>query len=428
MNTLQKDYSSSIIDDYKSFYKTPTVSLELPHEIWPPNGNDSELLDIGNQRNLDIRIAGKSGPIKVFEDSFLSFLENKVKYGITFNSGTSALLASYFSLDLTEGDEVIGPVLTYHAALSPLFLLRLKPVLADVQQTTRCIDPLDIERKITEKTKAITVVHQWGHPADLDAIIKLCEKYNLKLVEDCSHAHGSKYKGKLCGTFGDVAAFSLQANKMIYAGEGGILVTNNEDIHDKATLLGHYRDRSKNEIKNAELQKYWVTGFGQKLRMSPFNAIVAKYSLNNFEKNMSGRHACLNYFNKKLSAFDFIEPHFVDDSVDMGAWYGFKPLYHSDKLNNIDKSIFIKLLQMEGLEISDPSAPLLSTTPLYNNGLNPLFNIPQESNSYDGFINADYISKSGLSLPTFYEPDIHIPLIDKYIEAIEKVSNFLKSY
>ena len=428
MNISLTNKTDALFDDYKSFYKEPTIIKPLPHEVWPPNANQPELHELSFQRNNDIRIAGKTGPIKEFEDNFLKFLNNQVDYAVTFNSGTSALLAAYFSLGLSEGDEVIGPVLTYHAALSPLFLLKAKPVLADIEKNSRCIDPIDIERKITDKTKAITVVHQWGHPANMDAIIKLCEKYQLNLIEDCSHAHGSKYRGKLCGTFGDVAAFSLQANKMIYAGEGGILVTNKQDLHDRATLLGHYRDRSKKEIVDPDLQQYWVTGFGQKLRISPFNAIVAKYSLNDYEKNKTGRHECLNYFNKRLTEFDFISPHLVDKDIDMGAWYGFKPLYHAEKLNHLDKKIFIKLLQLEGLEISDPSAPLLSSTPLYSSERNPLFEKSLTNSVSQSFENAEYISKTGLSLPTFYEPDLHIPLIDGYIEAIHKVSNFIKSH
>jgi dTDP-4-amino-4,6-dideoxygalactose transaminase len=218
-----------------------SVTIPKPHEIWPPKASIRELIELAYQRNKDIGIKGKTGPIKFFEDLFAEFMNHKVRYQITFNSGTSALFAAYFAIGLNEGDEVIGPALTYHAALSPLFVLKAHPVLVDIDVNTRCIDVNKIEEKITSKTKAITVVHQWGHPADMDKILLIAKKHNLKIIEDCSHAHGSKYKNELCGTFGDVAIFSLQTNKAMFAGEGGILITNNSEIYNRATLLGHSR-------------------------------------------------------------------------------------------------------------------------------------------------------------------------------------------
>lgn len=286
----------------------PAVSIPHPHEVWPPPASQAELEDIAQQRNRDISIKGKSGPIHDFEEAFKSFLENEAQYTVSFNSGTSALLAAYFAIGIEEGDEVIGPCLTFHAALSPLYLLRAKPVLVDIDINNRCIDPEKIEERITDKTRAITVVHQWGHPAKMDTILSIAKKHSLKVVEDCSHAHGSRYRGKLCGTFGDVAVFSLQANKALFAGEGGILVTNSVLYHDRATLLGHYRDRSRDEVVDPNLQEYWVTGFGLKLRMSPFNAIVAKHSLERFPQIKPGRHVCLKYFIERIKEVEYIVP------------------------------------------------------------------------------------------------------------------------
>lgn len=398
------------------------VTVSHPHEIWPPKAGIKELFEIAIQRNKDIGIKGKTGPIKEFEDLFARFLDKQVKYQITFNSGTSALFAAYFALNLNEEDEVIGPALTYHAALSPLYTLKINVVLVDIDPKTRCIDVNKIEEKITNKTRAITVVHQWGHPVDMDKVLKIAQKYNLKIVEDCSHAHGSEYKGKLCGTFGDTAVFSLQTNKAMFAGEGGILVTNNDDIYYRATLLGHYRDRSREEIKDIEYKKYWVTGFGLKLRMSPFNAIVAKYSLYRFPKIIKQRHKCLNYFNEKLKEINFIEPIYIAPYAYMGAWYGFKPLYLKNKLNNISREKLIEVLRAEGLEVSDPSGPVLSTQPLY---------FEEESVMYHGLIkkpnivsdtpNAVFVEKNALSFPTFSNFKRDKKIIDQYIKAMKKV-------
>lgn len=402
----------------------PAVNMRpLPHEVWPPEAAQAELDELASQRNRDIHIAGRAGPVAELENRFLKFMEGQVNHAVSFNSGTSALLAAYFSLGLKDGDEVIGPALTYHAALSPMRILGAVPVLADIDPDTRCIDPKDIERRITPNTKAITVVHQWGHPADMDAILEIARKHNLKVVEDCSHAHGSRYKGRLCGSMGDVAAFSLQTNKAIFAGEGGMFVTNSPEFHDRATLLGHYRDRSRKEVIDPNLQRYWETGFGLKLRMSPFNAIVAKHSMDAFPQIKEGRHACLTYFTEQLRQFPFIKVTEVPEDVDMGAWYGFKPLYLPEQLYGLPRDAFINALRAEGMEISVPSGSVLSDTPLYSAPDDPLldrFRGRAMVRSED-LPNAAYVGAHALSLPTFYDWEKDKALIDQYIFAIRKV-------
>lgn len=402
------------------------IKSKTEHAKWPPNGSKKELKSISQQRNIDISIKGRTGPIKEFEEMFLRFLNNKVKYAITFNSGTSGLLAAYIAIGLTEGDEVIGPALTYHAALSPLHLLKVKVVLADVNKESRCIDPSAIEKLITKNTKALVVVHQWGHPADMDKIKKITKKYNLKIIEDCSHAHGSVYKEKLCGTLGDVAVFSLQTNKAIFAGEGGILVTNSQTIYERATLVGHYRDRSKKEIKNNRYYKYWVTGFGLKLRMSPFNAIVAKFSLEQFPKIIKDRHKCLNYLSKKIKQnIDYIEPPFIANNVYLGAWYGYKPIYKPEFLKNISRDKFVEIANAEGMQITAPSGGILSDQPLYNLKHTELFpEFQRHINLSEDVKNALFLDKFSLSFPTFSNWKNDKKIIDKYIKILIKIKKY----
>ncbi len=406
----------------------PLIKVDGPHKVWPPQANEEELVEIKNQRNIDINIKGKTGPIRELEELFLDFLENKMKYCISFNSGTSALLAAYFAMGIEEDDEVIGSSLTYHAALSPVYFLKGNIILVDIDKKTRCIDAKQIEKFITKKTKVITVVHQWGHPADMDKIMEIANKYKLLVLEDCSHAHGSKYKGKICGTFGDIAIFSLQAQKMIFAGEGGVLVTNNEKYHDRATLLGHYRDRSKEEIKDPEYNKYWQTGFGLKLRMSLFNAIVAKYSLLNYKKHKENRHKCLNYLNKELEKTDYIENIYNSDDIDRGAWYGFKPLYLKEKLDNLDRKKLIEALRAEGMHIGTPSGTVLANQPLYRDFPDLMFSKrkKKKTNKLDSFPNAIDVQENALSLPTFSNWNRDKDIIDQYILAFQKIQNNIK--
>lgn len=401
----------------------PVVTMAHPHYVWPPPALADELKELAQQRNKDISLKGLTGPVKDFEDAFRQFLDNKVRFMVSFNSGTSALLAAYVAIGVSEGDEIIGPSLTFHAALSPICLLRAIPVLVDIDMRTRCIDPQKIEEKVSSRTRAITVVHQWGHPADMDAIMTIAAKHNLLVVEDCSHAHGSRYKGRLCGTFGDIGVFSLQASKAVFAGEGGILVTNDATYHDRATLLGHYRDRAEDEVLDPDLQQYWVTGFGLKLRMTPLSAVIAKHSLKHYRDVERGRHKCLRYFMQRLGEVDYIEPPYVAAEVHMGAWYGFKPLYRTERLHDLPRHELIRALRAEGVQIHAPSGPLLATLPLYSGERDPIY---REQRSWRASRPEDYpmalqVQESALSLPTFYDWDKHKRVIDGYVEAFKKV-------
>ena len=136
-------------------------------------------------------------------------------------------------------------------------------------------------------------------------------------------------------------------------------------MHDRATLLGHYRDRARAAVTDPQLRRYWVTGYGLKLRMSPFNAIVAKHALTAFDSRMKERHACLDYFRRLLANVRYLQPVEVAPYAHMGAWYGFKPLYLPKMLGGMPKAKLVEILRAEGMEILDPSGPCLATLPLF---------------------------------------------------------------
>ncbi|GEM_PF-1230901 len=403
--------------------------LSRKHATWPPPPEKKELLDIIAQRRKDINITGRTSSIKTLEDNFLSYLKS-VKYAITYNSGTSALRAAYVAIAISTGDEVICPALTFHAAISPIIEMGGVPVFTDINLTTRCIDEREIEAKITKRTKAIVAVHQWGHPANMHAILKIAKKHNLNIIEDCSHAHGSKLGGQLCGTFGDIAVFSLQAKKVVYAGEGGILITNQRKLHDRATLYGHYRDRARDEIMNPSLQKYWVTGFGMKLRMSPLNAIVAIHALANLEHVIAERNTCMYYFTAKLKQFTFLRFIIPAKDAVRTTWYGFKPLYIAENFFNINIDDFVKLARVEGLKIKRPSSQPLPSLPFFSDDTNPLTEKKNLSargipatlfHSKNRFPNTQQVGAKGLSFPIFSNWINDRAIIDSYILTLKKL-------
>ena len=167
-----------------------------------------------------------------FEEEFAKYCD--CKYAVTVCNGTIALHLAYLSLDIGKGDEVIIPSFTMIASAFAVCYTGAKPVFVDADKDTFNIDVTKIEKKITSRTKAIMPVHIFGKICNMDAIIALAKKYNLYIIEDAAETHGATYRGKKAGSFSDVAAFSFLANKNITTGEGGMIVTNNEDIAQKA--------------------------------------------------------------------------------------------------------------------------------------------------------------------------------------------------
>ena len=405
--------------------------LAFPHDPWPPPPSAAETTELVAQRCEDISIRGRTGPIAQFEDEFRAFLGGEVEHAITFNSGTSALHAAYFALGVGQDSVVLGPALTYHAALSPAFALGANVILADIDLSTRCLDFDSAERVIAQTPcDVVTVVHQWGRPANMDQALAFANKHDLRLLEDCSHAHGSTYRGRPVGTFGDAAIFSLQANKAVFAGEGGILVTNDNAIADRATLVGHYRDRSRSEVQDPELKTYWATGYGLKIRISPFNAIVAKHSLRNFPERMAWRYRWLSRINELLATTHNFEPVDTSGDVEMGAWYGFKPLIAPEAASIVGRSRIVEMMRERHLDISAPSGGVLRDQPLYSASTHPWTQQPMRPQTQANDLpNAYEVGSRALSFPTFYrqtdesliehyEREIHV--IDALIEELKK--------
>ncbi len=170
-----------------------------------------------------------------FEKQFANYCD--CKFGVTTTNGTSAIHLALKSLDIGPGDEVLVPAFTMAGSVYPIVQCGAKPVFVDSEMDTYNIDFQDSLSKITPKTKAIIVVHIYGHSVDMDPFIELCREKNIYLIEDAAEAHGALYKGRKAGSMGDVACFSFFANKIITTGEGGMIVSNNEQLINKAKRL-----------------------------------------------------------------------------------------------------------------------------------------------------------------------------------------------
>jgi len=228
--------------------------------------------------------------IKEFEEKFSKYCN--AKHGITTNSGTTALHLALISLDIGGGDEVILPTLTMVATADAVVYTGAKPVFVDSEPKTWNIDVKKIEEKINDKTKAIIPVHIYGHPVDMDAILEIAKKYNLYVIEDAAEAHGAEYKGKKVGCLGDIGCFSFYANKIITTGEGGMIVTNDDEIAEKARLL--------KDLAHSKEKRFLHNFIGFNYRMTNLQAAVGVAQLEKIEKFVRMRRNNAMLYNSLL--------------------------------------------------------------------------------------------------------------------------------
>ena len=219
-------------------------------------------------------ISAKGKFVEQFETAFAKYIG--ADHAITVANGTVALHLALIALGIGRGDEVIVPTLTYVASVNAIAYTEATPVFVDSLKSNWQVDPDDIERKITEKTKAIMVVHLYGHPCDMERIMAIAKKHDLFVVEDCAEGFGSYFAGQHVGTFGDISTFSFYGNKTITTGEGGMVVTNDETLYARAT---HLKDQGM-----AKFRQYWHDVIGYNYRMTNICAAIGLAQLEQAEK------------------------------------------------------------------------------------------------------------------------------------------------
>lgn len=311
---------------------------------------------------LDVlRKASMSGTdvTKQFEQEFASW--QGLEYALGFSTGTAAIQSAMFGCKVGVGDEIICPTVTYWASGLQAYTLGATVVFANIDKDTLCIDPDDIEAKIGPRTKAIVVVHYTGHPADMDRIMAIAKKHNIKVIEDVSHAHGGMYKGRKVGTFGDVAAMSLMSGKSLATGEAGILATDNREIYERAVAFGHY-SRYNGESTQTDYLKPHV-GLpmgGYKYRMHQMSSAVGRVQLKYYDQRTAEIRKGMNYFWDLLEDVPGIKAHRVDESEGstMGGWYAPKGLYRPEELGGLSVTRFCEAVRAEGFEDCTPGCNL----------------------------------------------------------------------
>lgn len=229
--------------------------------------------------------------VTLFEEKFAEYVGRK--YALATSSCTGALHLSYLSLGLKKGDEVVAPNISWIASVEPLYWMGVKVVFADIDPESWCIDPVDIEKKITKKTKAILAVDLYGSMPEMNSILKIAKKYHLKVIEDAAEAVGSEYYGKKAGRFGNVSCFSFHGSKTMVTGEGGMLLTDDERIIEKAR---YFNDHCKDPKK-----VFWNLEIGYKYKMSNFQAACGIAQLERINELIEKKRKIFSWYKKRLS-------------------------------------------------------------------------------------------------------------------------------
>lgn len=321
---------------------------------WPIVTEEDELAVLGVLRS------GSMSGIEItreFEEDVKKWMG--VKYAQASCNGTASLQEAMWACGVGAGDEVICPSITYWASCTSALPLGASVNFADIERDTLCIDPKDFERRIGPQTKAVIVVHYCGYPCDMDRIMAIARRYDIKVIEDLSHAHGTLYKGRMCGTIGDVCGMSLMSGKALAIGEGGMLVTNNREIYERAMMFGHYERltdsryaKASEQITDARLASLiGAPAAGVKHRLNQTASAMGRVQLRHYPERMVEIQKAMNYFWDCIGDVPGLHAHRPtrDSGSTMGGWYFARGLFHSEEVGGLDGERFMAAVRAEGV-------------------------------------------------------------------------------
>lgn len=392
----------------------PAVTLDhTAANKWPDlsRGDEEAVLRVMRDGNISTHPV-----IRELEKAYADFTGRP--YVLAHNNGTAALLAAFYSIGLQPGDEVLVPTATFWASVLPMIWIGAVPVFCESEKERMGLDPVDMEKRITAKTKAIVVVHLWGLPSKMTEIFALAAKYNLRIVEDASHAHGASWRGRPCGTLGDVSVFSMQGDKLAPAGEGGVFLCNDYEYYEKATCLG---DITRIIELQTPARRFAATSFGIKTRIAPVSAAIGLNQLRMLKEHNAIRSRNLVYLSKKLEALGFHT--FLPPAHIERVYFEYLVHYDEDR-TGLGRDLLLRALQAEGCQVALPRYPLVHQQPFFTEGvfaqflrLPPGEKMPSYADCSLPFTEA--ANSTLLKLPSF--PNRDNGILDQYARAFAKV-------
>jgi len=333
-------------------------------------------------------ISSRGDFIPRFENEFRRIIG--IEHATAVSNGTVALHLALVTLGIGPGDEVIVPSFTYIASVSNISHAGATPVFVDSLENTWQIDPADVKRKITDKTKAIMVVHLYGHPCEMDELVKIAKENDLFIIEDCAEAFGSTYKDKHVGTFGDLSTFSFYGNKTVTTGEGGMIVTNDETLYDRAYHLKMHG--------LAKYREYWHDVLGFNYRMTNICAAIGLAQLEKADEKIAKKRQLANWYNEALKDLP-VKPHGEFGNVFHSYW-----MYSILTGSPDERESLRAFMKSAGIE----------TRPTFF----PVHTMPMFSQKYQKLPIAEYLGWHGINLPSW--PDMKKEQVQFIADTIAK--------
>jgi dTDP-4-amino-4,6-dideoxygalactose transaminase len=392
----------------------PAVTLDQhAANRWPVLEADDEaaVLEVMRHGDLSNHVVTRH-----LEDDFRARLG--CRHALAHANGTLGLLAAFHALDLAPGDEILVPSATFWASVVPMLWVGAVPVFCEIEGDRFALDPADVERRITPRTRAMVLVHLWGLPAKVDALLDIARRHGLAVIEDASHALGAGSGGVPCGRFGDISVFSLQTSKLAAAGEGGVLLTDNDTYMERAICLGDI-------VRIYELatpaRRFAATSFGIKTRMAPLSAAVGRTQLAKLDRHNARRAASIEALGARLAPLGF--ETFPAPPGTTRVYFEHLVRYDPAHFDGLPVDALITALAAEGCEVTGPRYPLVHQQPFFTEG-----HWRRVARLAPGD-HADWqppdlpmsaaVQRNMLRLPTF--PWAEPALIEQYAQAFEKV-------
>lgn len=317
-------------------------------------------------------ISSKGEFIEKFESEFAKYIG--VKYAVSTMNGTAALHLALAALGLKKKDEVIVPDLTYIATANAVLYTGAKPIFVDVEKDTWCVNPIAVEKAVTARTKAIIPVHLYGHPADMDAILRISRKHGLYVIEDAAEAHGAEYQKRKVGSLGDAGAFSFYANKIITTGEGGIITTNNKKLADNLKML---RNQG-----NSFSKRYWHEVVGYNYRMTNLQAAVGVAQLKKIDFLIDKKRKIFDWYRENLEELNGVLSLNQEKKFAKNVYWMTSIVLNDDSL----KDKLMDYLDKKSIETRPFFYPVDELPPYKKNKINnPI---------------SDFLAKRGINLPS----------------------------
>lgn len=354
--------------------------------------------------------------IKEFENRFSEY--HSVEYAVAFNSATAALHAAVVAVGVEPGQEVIVPPYTFTSTATSVLMHNAIPVFADIDDQVFGLDPSAVERAITPLTRAITVVHLFGHPANLQPILDLARKHNLKVIEDCAQAPGAMYQDRLVGTMGDCGIFSFTENKNITTGEGGMLITNDPAIAETARMV---RNHGEMILEGPTNRTYNSAMLGWNYRMTEMEAALGIVQFGRMDDLNQRRIELANYLSGKLRLIDGLTPPVVCPGA-KHVYYDYALKYDEKKME-IPRNLFVEALNAEGIPFGAGYVRPLYLSPLYHEKRPFAYKHYQGAATYDKGLCpvAERLHEKELISTDIARPPATIADMDDVVAAIEKI-------